>query len=346
MSMPSTPGTPSPSSKPSAPGTRAVASDSTAPTVSVLVMTYNHEHLIAPALDSVLMQETAFPCEILISEDCSTDGTREIVLGYRERHPDMIRLLLSERNLHSNEIVARGLRAARGRYVALLDGDDYWTSPQKLQRQVDFLDAHPECALCFHNALVVDEAHGRPPRRWTPDHQKEISTLDELWYGNFIATCSTMYRNGLVGELPQWYAALFPITDWPLHILHAEHGAIGYVDEVMAVYRCHSGGLYSPLAESRKLDATAAFYEVMTENLGGRYESVITRARFRYFYDWAKEYTRRGDLDAAARCVRRCLTRRPPGIAPLVELAAMWLRVQRRRFARPSIHREAPASRA
>src|SRR5205814_891802 len=82
--------------------------------------------------------------------------------------------------------------------VALLDGDDYWTSPQKLQRQVDFLDAHPECALCFHNALVVDEAHGRPPHRWTPDHQKEISTLDELWYGNFIATCSTMYRNGLV----------------------------------------------------------------------------------------------------------------------------------------------------
>jgi glycosyltransferase involved in cell wall biosynthesis len=318
----------------------------TAPTVSVLVMTYNHEHLIAQALDSVLTQETAFAYEVLISEDCSTDRTREIVIGYQERHPGKIRLLLSERNLHDNEIVARGLRVARGRYVALLDGDDYWTSPRKLQRQVDFLDTHPECAMCFHNALVVDETHGRPARHWTPNRQKEISTLDDLWHGNFIATCSTMYRNGLIGDVPPWYRSLFPITDWPLHILHAEHGTIGYVDEVMAVYRHHSGGLYSALAESRKLDATAAFYDVMNVNFGRRYESVITRATFRYFYDWAREYARRGDLDAATSCLRRCLARRPPGLAPLVELGTMWLKLQRRRLGRRAMRPEAPASRA
>jgi len=93
------------------------------------------------------------------------------------------------------------------------------------------------------------------------------------------------------------------------------------------------------------LDTTAAFYETMNANLGRRYETVITRAAFRYFHDWAKEYARRGDLDAATRCLRRCLVRRPPGVAPLVEVATMWLKLQRRRLARP-LQREAPAGRA
>jgi len=305
----------------------------TDPTVSVLVMTYNHERLIAQALDSVLMQEVAFPYEILISEDLSTDGTREIVLAYQRRHPDLIRLLLSERNLHNNEIVRRGLRAARGKYVGLLDGDDYWTSPQKLQRQVDFLDAHPECAVCFHNALLVDEAGGTEPRPYTRRRQPEISTLDDLWEGNFIATCSTMFRNGLISEIPDWYVGMFPITDWPLHILNAEHGTIGYIDEMMSVYRYHSGGLYSVLSERRKLETTAAFYETMDANLGGRHTAAITRGMFEYFYGWARAYVRRGDLEGARACLRRCLARRPAGVASLARIARMWIAMQRRRFA-------------
>ena len=98
--------------------------------VSVLVMTYNHERFVAQALDSALMQEVAFDWEILVSEDCSTDRTREIVVEYARRHSDRIRLLLSERNVRSNYVVRRGIEAARGTYVALLDGDDFWTSPQ------------------------------------------------------------------------------------------------------------------------------------------------------------------------------------------------------------------------
>src|SRR5262245_48465575 len=106
--------------------------------VTVLVMTYNHAGFIAQALDSVLGQEVNFTYEVVISEDCSADGTREIVIAYQKNYPDRIRLLLSERNLHSNEIVVRGLQAAQGQYIALLDGDDYWTSAHKLQKQVEF----------------------------------------------------------------------------------------------------------------------------------------------------------------------------------------------------------------
>ncbi len=115
--------------------------------VSVVVCTYNHAPFIDQALASVLGQDTSFRFEVIVSEDCSNDATRDIVLRWRDEHPDRIRLLLSERNLRSNEVVARGFRAATGEYVVLLDGDDYWTSPQKLQRQADFLDAHRDCAL-------------------------------------------------------------------------------------------------------------------------------------------------------------------------------------------------------
>ena len=145
--------------------------------VSVLVMTYNHEKFISQALESVAMQETNFEYEILISEDCSTDRTREIVMDFQKAYPEKVRLLLSEQNIHSNEIVVRGIRAARGQYIALLDGDDYWTSPHKLQKQADFLDRHPECSLSFHNARIFHEAEGREGRNWTPPDQKEISTL-------------------------------------------------------------------------------------------------------------------------------------------------------------------------
>ena len=170
--------------------------------VTALVVTYNHGPFIAGALESALRQETSFDYEILVSEDRSTDGTREIVLDYQRRHPDRIRLILSERNLRSNAVVARGIRAARGEFIALLDGDDLWTSPHKLQKQVDFLDGHPDCALCFHNAQVVHEDGSRPPWLWTPQGQKAISTLTDLWRGNFIATASAMLRRARIGDIP------------------------------------------------------------------------------------------------------------------------------------------------
>ena len=136
--------------------------------VSVVLLTYDHERYIAQAVDSVLAQETPFDVELLISEDCSTDRTREIVRDYAARHPDRIRLFLSERNINTNEVTLRALRAARGDLVAFLDGDDYWISPHKLARQVEFLDAHPECSMCFHGAIVRSEEGAFPPRPYKP----------------------------------------------------------------------------------------------------------------------------------------------------------------------------------
>jgi len=294
--------------------------------VSVLVMTYNHEKFIAQALESVAMQETDFEYEILISEDCSTDRTRQIVLDFQRAHPEQVRLLLSEQNIHSNEIVVRGIRAARGQYIAMLDGDDYWTSARKLQKQVDFLDRHPECALCFHNARIFHEADNRAGREWTPPGQKEFSTLEDIWMGNFVATCSTMFRRGLIGEIPEWYNDFFPITDWPLHILNAEHGNIGYIDEVMGVYRYHPGGLYSPFSETKKQQETLKFYRTMNKNLNYRYNKIVNIAISKYFFEWAEEYKARGDLAQMKYCLKFCLSGNP--FNPFVskkKLVKMWL---------------------
>jgi glycosyltransferase involved in cell wall biosynthesis len=279
--------------------------------LSVLVVTYNHAAFIAQALDSALMQETNFPYEIIISEDCSSDGTREIVRDYHQRFPAKTRLILSEHNVASNAVVARGVDAARGDYIALLDGDDYWNSPNKLQKQVDFLEHHPECAICFHNAMVIHESGSQKSHPWTPANHPEITTLEDLWMGNYIATCSTMFRKGLFGEFPAWYDSFFPITDWPLHILNAEHGKIGYINEVMGVYRYHSEGYYSQLSQPDKLAATLQFYRRMNACLNFKYNDLVRTAISKYFIEWSEEYLHRGDLGAAKHCFKTYLTGRP-----------------------------------
>src|SRR6267154_2103125 len=131
--------------------------------VSVVLITYNHEAYVAQAIETVMSQQTDFEYELIISEDCSTDRTREIIQEYQRRYPERIRLFLSEHNVNDNSVWTRAWTAARGRYIATLDGDDYWTSPDKLQRQRNFLDVHKEYSACFHNADVVWEDNREPP---------------------------------------------------------------------------------------------------------------------------------------------------------------------------------------
>jgi glycosyltransferase involved in cell wall biosynthesis len=296
--------------------------------VSVLVVTYNHERFVRQALESALSQRLPQPFEILISEDCSTDGTREIVQGYAESHPHLVRLLLSKRNVHSNEVVARGLRAARGRYIAYLDGDDYWTNDDKLRTQVAFLDAQPDLTICFHNVQVVDEHSQSMGRLWNAPGQPELSGLYELLRGNPIAASSVVYRRAAVSDVPGWYDRFFPVTDWPLHVLYARKGRIGYLDRTLGAYRLHSGGLYSTLGEREKLEANAVFYRRMRACSSGAFAAEVARGQRDYFLGWAEEFRRRGDRRMLLRCLwwawggRLGAVRPDRGVLPLAGGAA------------------------
>jgi glycosyltransferase involved in cell wall biosynthesis len=293
--------TPPPASAfvPAAPGVRAKdgAGGAGNPVVTVLIVTYNHARYIADAVDSALNQHTPFPVEILISEDASTDGTREIVLGYAERHPDRIRLLLSAANLRSNEVVARGIRAARGRYLALLDGDDRWVGDDKLARQAAYLEAHPQCSAVFFNAVIA-ENEKITDRRWTPPDLAPQTDLAGIWGGNPFAICAGMIRMAAVADPPVWYGS-FLLTDWPLYILAARTGTLDFRDHVCSAYRHHDAGQFSALSHRARQDAIYAFYRRMLALGEPDLSEGARRGGSRYFLEWAEAFLERGDKGPA-----------------------------------------------
>ncbi len=138
--------------------------------VSICCITYNHEPYLQRALDSFLMQETTFPVEIVLAEDCSTDGTRTICEEYATRYPKKIHYICSETNVGAVENEARALRAAKGKYIALCEGDDYWTEPLKLQKQVDFMETHPEYSVTFHRYKI----HYEETNKWMDDNAGDL----------------------------------------------------------------------------------------------------------------------------------------------------------------------------
>lgn len=273
---------------------------------------------------------------MIVSEDCSTDATRTILAGYLERHPQ-IRMLMSPENLRSNEVVARAIRAARGRYICLLDGDDYWTDRGKIQRQADILDANPALAGVFHNALI-DDGTGTPSRRWTPSDQKAESNLDDLWDGNPFATCAGMLRRDALSDLGPWYADFFPITDWPLYVLCAAKGPIAFVDEPVGAYRLHPGGMFSSLPGEGRLDRIEGFYRRMGAVVPPDQRRAARAGASRYFFDWAEVYAERGETRMARDCLRRAL--RAGGVGQLG--ARRFLRAARKAWFSGGQHMSSP----
>ena len=151
----------------------------------------------------------------------------------------------------------------------------YWTSPRKLQRQADFLDAHPNYAICYHNVAILHEDGSQ--ELWHPGRfvqKRETSTLEDLLVDNFIPGCSPMLRKGLFENFPEWFnTAVW--GDWPLYILSAQHGEIGYIDELMGVYRVHSAGYWSGLSETQQLKALIRFYRDTNRNLDIKYRNTV-----------------------------------------------------------------------
>jgi glycosyltransferase involved in cell wall biosynthesis len=276
--------------------------------VSVLVVTYNQERFIRQTVESALMQQVNFNYEIVIGEDFSTDGTREIVIDLRQKFPDRIRLLLWEQNLGfaGKANFVQTLRACCGEYVAVLEGDDYWTCPDKLQKQVDFLDSHSECVICSHKIDVVYEDGRQPSTVWPPPGQKPISTLEDLLVVNIVPACSNMFRRGLFSDFPEWYYEV-SMGDWPLHILNAQYGNIGHLDEAMAVSRFHAQGIWSRQPYARRLEEFVRLFERVHRHLDSRYSRIIRATMARYSFESSVAYARIGEVGRARKLARKCI---------------------------------------
>ncbi len=243
--------------------------------VSVCIITYNHARFIGQALESALMQKTNFDYEIVIGEDCSTDATRHICEEYARLYPDKIRLLKNDQNLGMVENFKRTLNACTGQYVALLEGDDYWTDELKLQKQVDFLESNRDYAIIFHNAEVLIDETGEKYIAYSNEVNKPFmikkpnptTSLQEIAAGNFIHTPTVLFRNRLYGELPSWFSSDLPAADWPLHVINAHYGKIFFMEEVMAVYRVHNLGVWSAVNHIERIEKTVKLFEIVYKNL-------------------------------------------------------------------------------
>lgn len=260
--------------------------------VSIAMVTYRHERFLAEAIESVLNQRTTFDFELVIGDDCSPDRTAEIAREYAAKYPDRVRLYEQPRNLGLTHNLSRTIDACRGQYVAWLEGDDFWTSPEKLQRQADYLDANPDCAWCFTRAIVVDE-NGQeidaPPAVRTV--KPKYTLADYLSRIFQPRACTVMFRHRLFERFPDWFYGM-PTGDMPLHVLNAQTGDIGFVDEVMAAYRIHPGGVWSqgvspgewkkhtPEQQKRqaeRLAATIGLFEAIDRHLGGECRPILRK---------------------------------------------------------------------
>tara|TARA_B100000378_G_scaffold278185_1_gene280567 strand:+ start:1182 stop:2228 length:1047 start_codon:yes stop_codon:yes gene_type:complete len=218
------------------------------PLVSICLQTYQHAGFIKDCLNGILMQETNFPFEVLIGEDGSTDGTREICMEYVEKYPEKIKLFLHHRE---NNIKINGhptgrfnfvynLFKARGRYIALIDGDDYWTDPQKLQMQVDFLNQDRSSKICFTgNSYLTpkNEFYKRPAKNIIAR-----GDFSDLLKENYIVNSTVVFRNEISKEgLPSFLMNTFT-GDWPLHLwLLKDGGKLSFLNIDTTVYRLNVG---------------------------------------------------------------------------------------------------------
>jgi glycosyltransferase involved in cell wall biosynthesis len=226
------------------------------PLVSVCMPTYRHEEYIAQAIEGVLMQKTTFPIELRIGDDCSTDNTRKICLEYQERYPGIIKLRLRERNGGQMINWTESLKSCVGKYIAMCEGDDYWIDPLKLQKQVAFLETHPEYSVTFHNSFnVYVDTPGKVGAYQVPP-KVAFDTKDLIEYKWFVPTASIVFvAAALPPAFPAWYYETHQ-GDYALLLLLSRKGLLHYADEFMSVYRV--GGESSL---TRKVAKRFAYYQ-------------------------------------------------------------------------------------
>lgn len=261
----------------------------TSPKVSIAFVTFNHERYVAQALQSVLMQETTFPFEIVIGEDCSLDSTRQIVLDYQMRFPEKIKVLLHPRNLGGARNFCEVLNVCSGKYIHFLEGDDYWTDKTKLQKQVAFLDSQPQFAFCFHNFNVLHHTTGiSHPALSNLDGSVPFSqTLEDVLayvrkpgYGVFHLS-ATLYRRNAILPYPAWLCRQH-IIDIALICLALQHGNGGYIGDVMSTYRIHNAGIWQGSGILSQSRSKLAIFEALDSHFGYKYSKTIQITRRQY----------------------------------------------------------------
>ena len=281
------------------------------PVVSIICLTYNQEEFVRDCLDGFMAQKTDFPFEILIYDDASTDSTPDIIREYVDKYPDVFKPTFYTTNNYSQGLgfvgLYTGIKEARGKYVAYCEGDDYWTDPLKLQKQVGFLEENPQCVLCAHETRVMNEDYPQQDGRLFSEFRSNlfISTpgrnykFDDTLTGNIFHISSMMYRNRPL-ELPRWLPTV-SACDMVLYMLIAREGNIYVLPDVMSVYRGHvasltsSGTEYGSVIRFHML--SIRILRLMNRFLKRVYQKKIYPIISRYYVECSMNYLRKSQRD-------------------------------------------------
>ncbi|MGG5487535.1 glycosyltransferase family 2 protein [Gaetbulibacter sp. PBL-D1] len=234
------------------------------PKVTVCCITYNHEKYIAECLDGFLLQQTNFDVEFLIHDDASTDGTQNVILS-KVGNDSRFQLILRKENIKSTGVPVFPIlyKKAKGDYIALCEGDDYWTDPLKLQKQVDFLEANSDYVICFHNTQLYNDNKRTFLEDEITRKVPDTTTILDMAYGNYIHTPSVVFRNSFV--LPDWFNQCV-LGDWTLYMIIIEGGKVKKLNDLMCVYRVHESSLWSSKAKEYRYEKTLENVRVIKDN--------------------------------------------------------------------------------
>ncbi|MBU1668277.1 glycosyltransferase [bacterium] len=245
------------------------------PLVSICCISFNHEAFLEKALDSFLIQETNFPFEILVHDDASTDRSADIIREYEAKYPNLIKPIYQTENQYSQNIEpmsAYNYSRAKGKYIAVCEGDDYWTGTDKLQLQADFLEANDDYSICYHNSTVVDENDTLISTMKHPcptDYSKDEMLLGEM----FILTNTILFKTFTPDELEDFRNQFREAFNGDMALMH-HLGFLGkckYMENIdYAAYRVHSGGIWSAINEVKKIIHLSKSKRLMQENLSSR----------------------------------------------------------------------------
>jgi glycosyltransferase involved in cell wall biosynthesis len=265
--------------------------ETTTPLLSICVVTYNHERFIKEAIAGFLKQKVDFPVEILVHDDASTDDTQNILMQYSNDYPGLFKLVLQKENQHS--IFGGGMHPrfnyprARGKYIALCDGDDYWTDPHKLQKQIDFLEKNDDFSLCFTRSEMLKDneltLHKVPFKKTT------FTGVDFLKTYNFICTATVVFKRGVLSTIKD--QTKYPFGDLALYLHASKIGKIKCLPDLTAVYRIHGSGVWSKLNNQDRLLKYFLFYKTYYPHATKEEASVITDRAYKLLLKLNKKTT-------------------------------------------------------
>lgn len=225
------------------------------PLLSIVTITYNHELYIRKCIEGVLMQQVNFPIEFIIAEDCSTDGTLAVCKGYAEKYPDLIKLITSENNVGAIVNERRAMKAAKGKYIAFCEGDDYWTDPLKLQKQVDFLEENLEYSVTFHRCKHYNVVDGTTKEDQCgflfQNNEEGVDVTVEMFFDKWITQPLTMVYRTSMFDLDdmikyKYYRDMHQIY----HLLMNGKGYLFGFDGGVRIM--HDGGMHSMINEKKQ----------------------------------------------------------------------------------------------